>query len=625
MKNVLARFGPAIGLVGLAALLAVLTPNFLTPSNLMNVLLQSAINGVLAVGMTFVILTGGIDLSVGSVLALAGVVLGDLMQQGVPAPAAILACLAVGGLCGVLNGLLITRGNLPPFIATLGMMSAARGMALVYSGGKPVTGFHEGFLALSQGPVMIAFMLLVFGLAWVSLKQTIFGRAVYALGGNEEAAWLSGIRTDRIKTGVYALAGLLSGLGAVMLTARLNSANPNAGIMYELDAIAAVVIGGTSLTGGLGGVGGTLVGALIMSVLRNGLNLLEVSADTQQVVIGVVIVVTVLADRMRHQLEQALTRKPKLTAALATLLVLVVMGAAMSYRAQSVLEARDDRPAVGMVLKTLSNPFWVEMEKAANQAARAAGVRLIVQAAERETDVEKQMQIIENLIEKGVQALIIAPAGSREVVSAIRKANDAGIPVLIVDSRADQETLDQMEATVATFIGSDNREGGRLAGDFLASRLDGKGRVVLLEGIAGHESTDARKEGFLSALSSHPEVALAASQTANAEQEKAYNVTQNILQADPDVQGLFACNDVMALGALKAALDMGRDDLVVVGFDASDDARNAVRAGTMAGSVAQYPGEMGRLGVESALKLLGGESLPPYIPTKVEVIDASKL
>ena len=240
--------GPGLAFLALSGLLSLLTPAFLDPTNLSNVLLQSAINAVLAAGMTFVILTGGIDLAIGSVLALSGMVLGRLLSQGVPVPLAVLAALGVGAFLGLLNGLMITRGKLPPFIATLGMMSAARGLALVFSGGRPETGFPPAFLMVAGGPVLVLIMISIYGLAWLALQRTVYGRSIYALGGNEQAAWLSGLPTDRLKCSVYVLSGLLAGLAAVMLTARLNSAQPIAGMMYELDASAAVVMGGTSVS-----------------------------------------------------------------------------------------------------------------------------------------------------------------------------------------------------------------------------------------------------------------------------------------------------------------------------------------------------------------------------------------
>jgi ribose/xylose/arabinose/galactoside ABC-type transport system permease subunit len=293
--------GTLVGLLLLGLFISLLSPHFLTLSNLRNVTEQTCINAVIAVGMTFVIVTGGIDLSVGSVLALSGVVLASALQAGLPLPVALLAGLLTGTLSGLLNGLLVTLGRLPPFIVTLGMMSVARGLALLYTEGRPVSGFDPAFRSLATGrlgfvPVPVLVTLGAYLVAFVLLTRSRFGRYVYAIGGNEEAARLSGVGVRFHKTMVYGLSGLTSGLGAALLTARLNSAQPIAGIMYELDAIAATVIGGTSLLGGSGTIGGTLVGALIMGVLRNGLNLLLISSYLQQVIIGLVIVGAVLVD-----------------------------------------------------------------------------------------------------------------------------------------------------------------------------------------------------------------------------------------------------------------------------------------------------------------------------------------
>ena len=293
------ELGTLIGLVALVVLLSVLTPHFLTVSNLLNVMEQTSINAVIAVGMTFVILSGGIDLSVGSLVALAGVVLASGLQRPWPAPVAITAGLGVGAACGGINGLLVTRGRLPAFIATLGMMSIARGTALVFTGGRPISGFRQ----LSTGrvlgvPAPVLLTVAVYAAGHFVLTRTRFGRYVYAIGGNEEATRLSGIDAGFHKTMVYVLSGATSALAATLLTARINSAQPIAGINYELDAIAATVIGGTSLTGGVGTLHGTLIGALIMGVLRNGLNLLGTSSFFQQIVIGVVIIAAVLVDSM---------------------------------------------------------------------------------------------------------------------------------------------------------------------------------------------------------------------------------------------------------------------------------------------------------------------------------------
>lgn len=295
------QLGTFAGLLTLSLVLWAATPHFLTVSNLMNVLEQTALNAVVAVGMTFVIISGGIDLSVGSVLAFAGIALGLALDAGIAPPVAIALALGVGLACGLANGVLITFGRLPPFIATLGMMSVARGGALMMAEGRPISGFSEGFRALATErvlmiPAPVIITALIYAVSHFVLAQTVFGRATYAIGGNEEAARLSGVQVRFHKTAIYGLAGVTSAAAAVVLTARLNSAQPTAGTMYELDAIAATVIGGSSLLGGEGSLVGTLIGALIMGVLRNGLNLLNVSSFVQQVVIGVVIIGAVLVD-----------------------------------------------------------------------------------------------------------------------------------------------------------------------------------------------------------------------------------------------------------------------------------------------------------------------------------------
>ena len=295
------QLGTVFGLIGLILIFWAWTPYFLTISNLLNIAQQTSINAIIAVGLTFVIITAGIDLSVGSIMAFAGVVMASLLQADLPIYLAIIIGLLVGAGSGIVNGLLISYGKLPPFISTLGMMSVARGAALLFTNGRPISGFTPEFRYIATGeilyiPVPVIIMIVVYLLADFVLTRTKLGRYTYAIGGNEEASLLSGINVKMMKTIIYGLSGMLSGLAAVLLTSRLNSAQPIAGIMYELDAIAAAVIGGTSLMGGEGKISGTLIGALIMGVLRNGLNLLGVSSFIQQIVIGSVIIVAVLVD-----------------------------------------------------------------------------------------------------------------------------------------------------------------------------------------------------------------------------------------------------------------------------------------------------------------------------------------
>lgn len=296
-----------IALVGLMIVITIINPSFLTTNNLLNLLLQVTANGFIAFGMTFVILTGGIDLSVGSSLALSSALAAGLIGGGLPVPVAIVLAICLGGLFGMLNGLLIAYGKLAPFIVTLATMTIFRGATLVYTNGNPVTkGLSDSFLFqfLGQGyivgiPFPVILMFLVFVILAILLHKTAFGKAVYALGGNEKAAYISGIKLNKVKIIIYTISGMMASLSGLIITSRLSSAQPTAGASYEMDAIAAVVLGGTSLLGGKGRIWGTLIGALIIGVLNNGLNIIGVSAFWQQVVKGIVILIAVLLDRFK--------------------------------------------------------------------------------------------------------------------------------------------------------------------------------------------------------------------------------------------------------------------------------------------------------------------------------------
>ena len=301
------RFGPLLGLAILVTVLSLASPQFLTWDNVLNIFRQSAVNGLLALGQLMVILTAGIDLSVGSILGLSTVVFAKTLKAGAPAPAAMLAALACGIALGLLNGVLLTALRLPhPFVSTLGMMNVARGAAMLLSGGFPIPDLSPAARVLGAGtvagiPAPVLVMLAMFVLFGLVLRQTVFGRDVYAIGGNPEASRLAGIPVKARLNAVYAIAGGLAGLAAILLAGRMNAGFPLAGAGAELDSIAAVIIGGASFFGGVGTVSGALIGALIIAVLRNGLNLLNVSSHWQMVVIGVVIIGAVWVDVLRRR------------------------------------------------------------------------------------------------------------------------------------------------------------------------------------------------------------------------------------------------------------------------------------------------------------------------------------
>lgn len=299
------RLAPYASLLAMAVALSILSPHFLTLENIFAIGVQMAVIAIMAIGQMMVIISAGIDLSVGSVLALSGVIATMLIVSGLPMGLGIAVGTLVGGLCGLINGLLIAYGYIPPFIATLGMMGVARGVALLLTGGVPIFGLPPEFNFLGGGrilfgvPVPVVILIVLATLGHFTLTRTRFGRYVFAIGSNAEAARLSGINVRAVLTRIYTVEGLLCGFAGVLLASRLSTGQPTAGTGYELDVIAACVIGGASLSGGEGTVLGAIIGALIMGVLRNGCNLLDISAFWQQIAIGAIIVVAVFSDQYR--------------------------------------------------------------------------------------------------------------------------------------------------------------------------------------------------------------------------------------------------------------------------------------------------------------------------------------
>ncbi|MGB6641683.1 MAG: sugar ABC transporter substrate-binding protein, partial [Thermoanaerobaculia bacterium] len=356
----------------------------------------------------------------------------------------------------------------------------------------------------------------------------------------------------------------------------------------------------------------------------------NVPSALEGMVVGGVLVAAVVLDRARHRgpagrPAEGWRRWAKWV--IAGVISIALIAAAFAFRAASTVPAEERSLTVAFVPKALNSPFWAEMQQAAEREAARQGIRLVSLAADRETDVERQYQIIENLIQQRVDAILLSPAGSQELVPAILKANEANTPVLLLDTRIDEAAAESMGARVLTYIGSDNFEGGAVAGRYLAAELGGTGNVAIIEGISGHETADQRRLGFLHGIAAHPGMRVVASQTANWERARGYTVAENLLQAHPDLDAIFAANDEMALGALEAAAAARRlEHIHVIGFDAIPDALTNIRSGRLLGSVAQFPGEMGRLGVLHAVELLrNGEAPPEEILTRVEMIDRDNI
>ena len=305
--NNIRQYGLLIVFGIICLIISLITPQFLTLSNLTIIVTQVSINALLAFGVTFVIITGGIDLSLGSIVAVTGVTSAMLAHpDSYPVLIPIVLGLLAGLLMGAFNGFIITKSKIAPFIVTLGTMTIGRGLALILSDGRPVSNLSDSFNYLGSGtvfgiPFLILIFILVFALCSIILSKTILGRHIYAIGGNEQAARASGINIDRVKLSVYSISGLLAGLAGILLASRITTGQPNAGAGFELDAIAAVVIGGTSTAGGRGTMTGTLIGVLLIGVINNGLDLLNVTSYYQQVVMGIIIIGAVIVDSLNQK------------------------------------------------------------------------------------------------------------------------------------------------------------------------------------------------------------------------------------------------------------------------------------------------------------------------------------
>ncbi|MFP1629000.1 substrate-binding domain-containing protein [Streptomyces sp. 5K101] len=621
VRRILLDNGALTALVALVVAMSLLSGDFLTTQNLFNVGVQAAVTAILAFGVTFVIVSAGIDLSVGSVAALSATVLAwTATSEGVPVWLAVVLAVATGLACGFVNGALVSYGKLPPFIATLAMLSIGRGLSLVISQGSPIA-FPDSVSVLGDTlggwlPVPVLVMVAMGLVTALILTRTYIGRSMYAIGGNEEAARLSGLRVQRQKLVIYALSGLFAAVAGIVLASRLVSAQPQAAQGYELDAIAAVVIGGASLAGGVGKASGTLIGALILAVLRNGLNLLSVSAFWQQVVIGVVIALAVLLDTVRRRAGATPVaagasggggKRGAIQLAVAAVCVAAVVGAV------SVLNpgSSSTTTKVGMSLSTLNNPFFVQMREGAEAEAKAAGIDLTVTDAQN--DASQQANQLQNFTSSGVTSVIVNPVDSDAIGPAVRGANKADIPVIAADRGVN-------EAETAALVASDNVAGGRLAAKTLAERLGGKGRIVILQGTAGTSASRERGAGFAEGIKAYPGIQVVAKQPADFDRTKGLDVMTNLLQANPGVTGVFAENDEMALGAVKALGSRAGKDVAVVGFDGTPDGLKAVEAGTLYASIAQQPAELGRIAVRNAVRAAQGKDVEQMVKVPVKVV-----
>ncbi|MER7199251.1 transporter [Streptomyces sp. CB01635] len=629
LRRVLLDNGALSALVVLVIAMSLLSGDFLTTQNLLNVGVQAAVTAILAFGVTFVIVSAGIDLSVGSVAALSATVLAwAATSEGVPVWIAVILAVVTGIACGFVNGALVSYGKLPPFIATLAMLSVGRGLSLVISQGSPIP-FPSSVSRVGDTlggwlPVPVLVMIVMGLITALILGRTFIGRSMFAIGGNEEAARLSGLRVKRQKVVIYALSGLFAAVAGIVLASRLTSAQPQAAQGYELDAIAAVVIGGASLSGGVGKASGTFIGALILAVLRNGLNLLSVSAFWQQVVIGVVIALAVLLDTVRRKAGATPTAagatsgpggsKGKQAAqyVIAAVVAAAIIGGISLWNNGSSGKSTK----LGLSVSTLNNPFFVQMKAGAQAEAKKEGVKLTVTDAQN--DASQQANQLQNFTSEGMSSVIVNPVDSDAVGPAVRGANKADIPVVAADRGVNK-------AKTATLVASDNVAGGRQAAKTLADKLGGSGKIAILQGTAGTSASRERGQGFAEGIKAYPGIKVVAKQPADFDRTKGLDVMTNMLQANAGVDGVFAENDEMALGAIKALGSKAGKSVAVVGFDGTPDGLKAVEAGTLYASVAQQPKELGRIAVQNAVRAAKDKKVAQMVKVPVKVVTSKNV
>jgi ribose transport system permease protein len=616
-----------------------LWPDFLKRSNLLAIVDRIVVIAVIAIGMTMVIITGGIDLSVGSLIALSAVIATVVMKSmgGLEASAwsipigflvGIVCCGAVGGF----GGYLVHRFRVAPFITTLGVMMMARGLAFMITGGFSIYQVPSGLTWLGQGTTRLVFtnlavpntvilLIVLYVTAHIFMSRTRYGRYIYAVGGNEEAARLSGVPIRLILILVYVVSGAAAGLGGSIQASQLNTGTPNLGVMYELYVIAAVVVGGTSLSGGTGRIFGTLIGAFIISVLQNGMNLLGIESYTQQVVLGGVILAAVLIDKIRGKAdlvaaEKKQTGMPKWVWGTAG--AVVVVGALLVF---SQKDSSSSRGKIAMTCMDLTNPFFKLIANTMEAEAAKHGYDLV--ALSGEMDAAKQNNQLADFAAQGYDAIFINPTDSKAVAEGVKNAWEAGIPVFTFDV---QVTDEEANAKLISHIGSDNYQGGRLAAETMMEVTGGSGDIAILS-FPEASSCIFRVSGFRDYLKeNNSRLRIVTELSAKGSRSEGFAVATDILQAHPDIVGLFAINDPSALGAYAAIVKANKlEQIKLVGFDASPAGKQAVFEKKLLDTPQQFPAKMATGTVNAFFSYLAGEALPKdiFIPCEHYYYDDS--
>lgn len=607
------------------AVFTVLGTNFLTTGNAAEVARLGVEVGLLAVALTPVIVSGGIDLSVGSLMGLAAVLLGLAWRDGgLPIWAAAMLAIGVGGLGGAINGLLVTQLRLPPLIVTLGTFSLFRGLAEGLTGGvDTVTAFPERFLLLGQGylvgvPVQLPVLVLAVAGFWVFLHRTIYGRAVVAIGFSQEGARYAGLPVEQRLITVYLLSGLAAGVASVVYVAHVGQAKADAGTGYELTAITAVVLGGTSITGGRGGILGTVLGLAVIVVLQNGLRLADLPAELAGVLTGVILLVTVAAVRLRSlsQPTQPLTDEgfSMKNSQLAVLCAVILLAAGMILAGnwllvRSLVSERSPSRAspptakklvVAMMPKSKGNAYFIACRKGAEEAARELGVELLWDGP-TDTDPAKQTEVVEAWITRGVDVIAVAVENQEGLSGVLRKARSRGIKVVTWDADAEPTARD-------LFVNQATPEGiGHTLMDHAARLLDGKGEfAVISASLTAANQNEWLKHIKERQASKYPDVKLVAVRPCDDKQAKAFEEVATLLNAHPRLQLVMAICSPAVPGAAEAVTQSGRKNVKVIGLGLPNDNKRFIHSGVTEAVVLWNTMDLGYLTVHTAASLARG-------------------
>lgn len=627
---------PYLGLVLVFLLACLISPEdfkggtiFLRMDNLLDIVRNVSVRGILAIGMTFVIISGGIDLSVGSVLSLSTVLTAlSLSVWGLNPFWAILLGSGVGLLTGFVNGLTIAKAHIQSFVVTLAMMSIARGLAMAVSHNNTIAiGFDEtGFLWLEEMlfgflpmPALIFVALVIF--FQILLVYTAYGRNLYAIGGNEVAARLAGVNVDRLKVVTFTLCGFLAAAAGVLQSAQMHQGDPKEGVAFELDAIAAVVVGGASLNGGSGNVVGTLVGALLIGIITNILGLKNVEPSVQKIVIGLILIFAVMLQTGTfHRIGRKLMKSPRRTGVTLALIASLTLFAGLltgcSSNNDSTDTTADSAPRkyrIGFSQPNNAEPWRQALVDAAKREAAKHPDTLEVLYQDAEQKNDQQVQQVKLLDRQGIDMLIISPNEAAPLTPVIEEVYDKGIPVIILD----RATLSDK---YTCFIGADNREIGKKAGEYAAQRLNGKGKIVEIKGLPGSIPAIERSESFREAIAAHSEIQIVHEPVANWLQREAIDQMKMALQAQPEINLVYGHNDPMAIGAYISAKQAGREkEMKFIGIDAlPNEGVKAVMDGVLDATL-WYP-TCGQEAIQYAVKIMNGEQVPKKVTLETALI-----